>query len=76
MIDASSKSGNIATSDTDQFEASTIALPEGTGNFTPKDSGKTVHASIKQLAMTEPHTGTPSASVSQTSFGHDYYLAP
>ena len=76
MIDASSKSGNIATSDTDQFEASTIALPEGTGNFTPKDSGKTVLASIKQLAMTEPHTGTPSASVSQTSFGHDYYLAP
>jgi len=76
MIDYSSKTGNIATSDTDQFETSTIEFPNGTGDFMPKDAGKSVLAAIKQVSGTEPHTGLPTASVSQTAFGHDYYLAP
>ena len=76
MIDYSSKSGNIATSDTDQFETSTIEFPNETGDFMPKEAGKSVLAAIKQISSTEPHTGLPSASVSQTAFGHDYYLAP
>ena len=76
MIDFASKTGNLATSDTDQFETSTIEFAAGTGDFHPKEAGKTVLAAIKQIATTEPHTNNPSASVSQTAFGHDFYLAP
>ena len=76
MIDFASKTGNLATSDTDQFETSTIEFAAGTGDFHPKEAGKTVLAAIKQIATTEPHTNNPSASVSQTDFGHDFYLAP
>jgi len=76
MIDYTSKSGNLATSDTDQFETSTIEFPNGTGDFIPKDAGKNLLAAIRQIGQTEPHTGLPSSSVSQTAHGHDYYLSP
>ena len=76
MIDYASKSGNLATSDTDQFETSTIEFPNGTGDFIPKDAGKNLLAAIRQIGQTEPHTGLPSSSVSQTAHGHDYYLSP
>lgn len=76
MIDYASKEGNLATTDTDQFEASTIAFPSGTGNFTPKDIGKNILSVIHSLSKTEPHTASPGSSTSQTAFGHDFYLSP
>jgi len=64
---------NIATSDTDQFEASTQTFAGNTlGEIFPKDAGKTVLKAIKHLASTEPVDASSLAHL----FGHDFYLAP
>jgi len=71
LIKRSSKD-NIATSDSNQYEASTQNFATNMlGDLTPKDAGKTVLNAIKHLAQTEPID----ASTQNHSFGNDFYLA-
>ena len=71
LIKRSSKD-NIATSDSNQFEASTQTFAANMlGDLTPKDAGKNVLNAIKHLAQTEPID----AANQNHSFGNDFYLA-